>query len=369
MKTYRCNCGARLHFENFLCVICEHELGFLPDDRTLSALKPLDENRWQALSNNRIYRKCQNYDEYHVCNWMVPEADEHALCFSCRLSEVIPDLNTSRNLELWSRIEHAKRRLLYSLLWLGLPIVSREDDPKHGLAFHLLEDDEQGFSEFARETVMDDRVVTGHSSGIITLNIAEADPVLREKSRTSMREAYRTLLGHFRHESGHYYWDRLLRNSPRIKAFRRLFGDERIDYAAVLKGYYDNGPVENWETNWISAYASAHSWEDWAETWAHYLHMIDTLETARDYGFDLGNAEGNTTARPQFDIEYLSSKSIYDLVSEWSTLSVALNDLNRSMGMGDVYPFVLSGAIREKLAFVHETVINRRRKSTLIESR
>jgi len=355
MKTYTCQCGARLHFENSLCMSCRHELGYLPDARILSALYPQGESRWQASANGQNYRKCRNYHQHNVCNWMVPEADTHAYCFSCRLSEIIPDLGDPKNIELWHRIERAKRRLLYSLMWLELPIISRQEDPQQGLAFHLLEDEDQGFSEFARVVPLQERVITGHNSGIITLNIAEADPVSREQSRARMQEAYRTLLGHFRHESGHYYWDRMLRNSPRLDAFRSLFGDERHDYAAVMQGYYANGPIANWQSSWISAYASAHSWEDWAETWAHYLHMIDTLETAADYGFDLGNSTGNGS-RPQFSADYLASLSIHDLVEEWSNLSVALNDMNRSMGLADAYPFVGSRTITEKLGFVHATV-------------
>jgi hypothetical protein len=357
MKTYTCQCGARLHFENSLCVSCQHELGFLPDARMLSTLKPLDDGRWMAFVNDKVYRKCKNYYQHHVCNWMVPETDNHAFCFSCRLSKIIPDLSNAKNLELWGRIERAKRRLLYSLLWLELPIIGRDKDKIHGLAFHLMED--QGYSEFVQFMPMQERVVTGHKSGVITLNIAEADPVSREQSRTQMQEAYRTLLGHFRHESGHYYWDLLLRGSPRIEDFRGLFGDERKQYDANLKAYYANGPAKGWETRWISAYASAHPWEDWAETWAHYLHMIDTLETACDYGFDVCSAGENSTSHPQFSLNYLATISIYDLVEEWSQLSVTLNDLNRSMGLADAYPFVLSNIIIEKLAFVHDTVINR----------
>lgn len=359
MKTFTCQCGARLHFENSQCVSCQHELGFLPDDRTLSALKPVDEHRWQAAVNGRIYRKCSNYQQHYVCNWMVPEADSNAFCFSCRLSEIIPDLSNPHNIDLWGRIESAKRRLIYSLLWLELPIVNRQQDPQQGLAFHLLEDADQGFSEFAKAMPMHDSVVTGHQNGIITLNIAEADPSAREQNRTEMQEAYRTLLGHFRHESGHYYWDVLVRNSPRLEAFRQTFGNERIGYAAVLQGYYENGPVANWQENWISAYASSHSWEDWAETWAHYLHMIDTLETANDYDLNLGQDNDTAPKRPQFSAEYLSTISINDLVSEWSNLSVVLNDLNRSMGMADAYPFVLSQTIIDKLAFVHQVVTQR----------
>ncbi len=356
MKTFRCQCGVRLHFENTLCMNCQHELGFLPDLRTLSALEPLDDRLWQAVGNKAKYRKCRNYEQHNVCNWMVPEADNHAYCFSCRLSEIIPDLSNPDNLKLWGLIENAKRRLLYSLMWLDLPIVNRENNPQLGLAFHLMED--QGYSEFAQTFPQQDIVFTGHRNGIITLNIAEANPVSREQTREHMDENYRTLLGHFRHESGHYFWDVLLRNSPRIDEFRALFGDERIGYGDVMQGYYANGPIANWQANWISGYASAHSWEDWAETWAHYLHMIDSMETANDYGFDLGNTKDHTPRRQQFNAEYLSSISIHDLMNEWSHFTVALNDMNRSMGLPDAYPFVLTDAITQKLAFVHSMIIN-----------
>jgi len=359
MKTFHCQCGARLHYENSLCISCQSELGFLPDARTLSALTPVTDNQWRAKANGHHYHKCKNYYQYNICNWMVQDSENHAFCFSCRLSEIIPDLSNPDNIILWRRIERAKRRLLYSLLWLELPLTNRRDDPQRGLAFHLLEDKDQGYSEFAQFTPRQDRVLTGHSSGIITLNISEADPIAREQSRSQMQEAYRTLLGHFRHESGHYFWDLLLSGSPRIDAFRALFGNERINYEAVLQGYYDNGPVANWEQNWISPYASSHSWEDWAETWAHYLHMIDTLETACDYGFDLDDDKTTSSYSPQFSRHYLATLSIYDLVNAWSHLTVALNDMNRSMGLADAYPFVVTDTIIQKLDFVHATITGR----------
>ncbi len=332
---------------------CQREVGFLPDIRRLSALQPEQDGHWRAPGNDALYRKCKNYFEYNVCNWMVPETDNHAFCYSCRLTEIIPDLSNPENFELWRRIERAKRRLIYSLLWLELPIVSKEQDPQRGLAFHLMED--QGYSEFARAEPMLE-VITGHSSGTITLNIAEADPVAREQTRTSMSERYRTLLGHFRHESGHYYWDQLVRNSSCIEEFRSIFGDERWEYGPIMQAYYANGPVANWEATWISAYASAHPWEDWAETWAHYLHIIDSLETASDYGFDVAGTADDFADRQQFSADYLAAISVDDLVHEWSNLSVALNDMNRSMGLADAYPFILSSTITDKLEFVHSMV-------------
>lgn len=357
MKTYTCQCGARLHFENSVCLSCRQQLGFLPEARTLSALTQVDNERWQAQANNRLYRQCRNYVQHQVCNWMVPDSDQHAYCFSCRLSEIIPDLSKPDNLKLWGLIESAKRRLIYSLIWLELPISTREQNPQLGLAFHLMED--QGYSEFANTSLPQDPVYTGHRNGVITLNIAEADPVSREKTRAHLDECYRTLLGHFRHESGHYYWDVLLRHSSRIEEFRSLFGDERIGYSEVMQGFYDQGPVADWQNNWISGYASAHAWEDWAETWAHYLHMVDTLETAHDYGFDQDNGIQRAVRGGQFSAAFLSTISIDALVNEWAQFTVALNDMNRSMGLPDAYPFVIGDTIIRKLAFVHSMIVDR----------
>ncbi|MCW8908636.1 MAG: putative zinc-binding peptidase [Sedimenticola sp.] len=357
MKTFACQCGARLHFENSVCLSCRHQLGFLPDARTLSALTRIDDQHWRAQANDRIYRKCRNYAQHQVCNWMVPDVDQHAYCFSCRLSEIIPDLGKPENLKLWGLIESAKRRLLYSLIWLELPITTREENSQLGLAFHLMED--QGYSEFADVGLSQNPVYTGHRNGVITLNIAEADPVSREKTRAHLDECYRTLLGHFRHESGHYYWDVLLRHSSRLDEFRGLFGDERIGYSEVMQGFYSQGPVAGWQSNWISGYASAHAWEDWAETWAHYLHMVDTLETAHDYGFNLNRGMPLANPGEQFSAGFLSTLSVETLVNEWSLFTVALNDMNRSMGLPDAYPFVISDTIIRKLAFVHDTILNR----------
>jgi hypothetical protein len=89
------------------------------------------------------------------------------------------------------------------------------------------------------------------------------------------------LLGHFRHEVGHYFWDRLVATDPhQLEEFRVLFGDDRQDYGEALKRHYDEGAPANWQDTYISMYATMHPWEDFAETWAHYLHIVDTLETA-----------------------------------------------------------------------------------------
>jgi hypothetical protein len=282
-----------------------------------------------------------------VCNWGLPADDPHALCESCRLTRVIPDLGVPGNKEAWYKLEVAKRRLVYTLLKLGCPVRNQTDDPERGLAFEFLAD---------TPDPNDAPVLTGHANGVITLNIAEADDAERERRRIQLHEPYRTLLGHFRHESGHYYWDRLIAGTPQLDPFRGRFGDERADYAAALKAHYDNGPPTDWRDRFVSAYAAAHPWEDWAETWAHYLHMIDTLETAADCGLSLRpSRKDEPTLKAVVPPD--SPRASFDrLIDAWFPLTYALNNLNRGLGLPDGYPFVLSAPAVDKLRFVHEVV-------------
>lgn len=330
MLLFTCStCQQMLFFDNFQCVRCGHRVAFLPDVLDFDACLPEPDGVLfkSPRHPDRSYRPCANAE---VCNWMLPADVDGSLCRSCRLTRTIPD--QPENQQRWARMEAAKRRLVYTLLALHLPLVDRLVDENEGLAFDfLLNTPEQ-------------HVLTGHASGVITINAAEADDDAREQARVSLNESYRTLLGHFRHESGHYYFDRLVGNGPHLPEFRRLFGDERADYGEALKVHHDNGPPPDWlERGYISAYASSHPWEDWAETWAHYLHMVDTLETARAFGLNVdrlaAQAEGTGFAK---------------LLEEWVPLTLALNSLNRSMGLQDLYPFVLSQPAIDKLSFVHE---------------
>src|SRR6185436_17928775 len=216
-------------------------------------------------------------------------------CRSCRLDKVIPNLANAGAKEGWHRLESAKRRLLYTLIDLGLPV--------EGLAFQFLEDAPGG-----------NKVFTGHEGGVITINVAEADDPFREKMRVQMGEAYRTLLGHFRHEVGHHYWERLVSQSDRLAGFRERFGDERADYDQARQRHYEQGPPADWGTRFVSVYASMHPWEDWAETWAHYLHMTDTLETARAHGVVV-RAEGAAVRTRRLDLS-----DFEDLVAGWFPL-------------------------------------------------
>lgn len=332
MKQFKCDCGAVVYFDNTVCLACRKMLGFAPDRRAIVALSAVTGDAGSALSaHGARYRQCSNYSQHDVCNWLVPADEPHELCLACRLNDVIPDLSLPANREKWARVEAAKRRLVFSLLQLSLPVIPKSENAEIGLAFDIMADT-PGMHVF-----------TGHDNGLITLNLAEADPLQREQTRLAMSERYRTLLGHMRHESGHYYWDRLIQNSAHLARFRELFGDERRDYAEALKAHYDSPPVE-WSNAFVSAYASSHPWEDWAESFAHYLHMVDALETAQSFGVQL--SMGPLSADGDFD----------QLMAQFLELTVVLNALNRSMGQADAYPFAIVDAVKQKLAFVHEVV-------------
>jgi len=349
MKTFHCDkCTHQVFFENTLCNHCQSMLGYQPTQRTINSFEQTDGGLWRSLNRfeaGKLYKQCHNYVRYNVCNWMLPADDPHALCESCQLTVIIPALAKDNNHTLWARLEAAKRRLLFTLATLKLTPRSKAEQPETGLAFQFLEDN-----------VTDERVMTGHDNGLITLNIAEADPAHRERTREQMQERYRTLLGHFRHESGHYYFDRLVVGTHWIDSFRALFGDERQDYGQCLQRHYRNGPVADWETRFVSSYASSHPWEDWAETWAHYLHMMDTLETAQACGLSLHPVK---PGEPSIDSVTLPVRTgtFADTVHDWFALTYVLNSLNRSIGMPDSYPFKLSTPVLEKLEFVHEVVL------------
>ncbi len=349
MNTFHCDrCGAQVFYENTRCENCGGMLGYQPEHRAISTFEPAAEGTWKSLNPanaGRHYRQCRNYARENVCNWMIDAGDgDGELCASCQLTRVIPSLDKPVNRLYWNRLETAKRRLLYSLWQLHLQPEPKLNDPNHGLAFEFLEDTPRA------------RVMTGHASGVITINICEADPARREELREQMHEPYRTLLGHFRHESGHYYFDLLIANDgARREAFRELFGDERQDYAEALKRHYQQPPSEDWALNHVSHYASSHPWEDWAETWAHYLHIFDTLDTAHACGVKLRPESPN---EPVLELKThpLQTRSWNQISADWFALSYLLNSLNRSIGMPDAYPFALSPTVQKKLQFVHDLV-------------
>jgi hypothetical protein len=349
-RTFVCRCGTHIFFRNTLCLTCQAPLGYLPGEARLVALDPGPQpGTWIAEGVQALQKSCGNREMPAQCNWMLAADDPNPLCVACRLNRTIPNLDDPDNARYWQSIELAKRRLVSELLALGLPVRSKiDEDPERGLMF-----------DFLRSPPAGPRVMTGHANGVITLNAEEADDSTREKVRHEMHEPYRTLLGHFRHEVGHYYWDRLVSGTPWLERFRELFGDERADYAAALQANYEHGPPADWANRYISSYASTHPWEDWAETWAHYLHMIDSLGTALGFGLDTEDLEG--TIEP-FEREALyapddaGAKRFLSLLNSWIEMTMVLNELARSMGQADFYPFVMSKPVVAKLQFVHLVV-------------
>jgi hypothetical protein len=360
MKTFHCqNCGHPIFFENVRCLQCGSDLAFLPDRMTMAAIERAGEKdrallwrpsrRWRK--QDARYRMCHNHGAYQACNFAVPVDDPNPLCVSCRQTRTLPDLSQPDNIQRWYRIETAKRRLFYTLAKLGLLDATPADGERDGPVFEFLAD-QPG-----------QQVMTGHAQGLITINVAEADDAERVKRRVEMHEPYRTLLGHLRHESGHFYWDRVVEPFPdRLERFRALFGDDRQDYAEALQKHYaSGGQPAGWQDNFVSAYATSHPWEDWAETWAHYLHMVDLLETAASYNTRLTvpgtEAEVEEvinpleTGSPDFDV----------LVEQWVPVTLLVNSLNRSLGQEDAYPFAQSANTLRKLRYVHDVILEQRR--------
>lgn len=355
-RSFRCQCGRPVFFDNDLCLGCGTRLGYVPELTSLLPLRPGPApDTWQpapgamgSMAAQGLYRPCANASTAAACNWLVHADDPQPLCRACRLNRIIPHQGEPQNPMLWGRVERAKRRLVACLLALRLPVASRvSEDSQHGLAFDLL-------APLPGQTVL-----TGHEAGIITLNLDEADHAKREQHRERLHEPYRTLLGHLRHEVGHYYWGRLVEGSAWHAPFQQLFGDERSDYSQALQRHYSWGPPPDWAEHHISAYASAHPWEDWAETWAHYLHMVDSLDTALSFGL---HPPALSLELEPFDGHALwggpsqAEDGFLPLLNAWILLNSVLNELCRSMGQADFYPFVLSTRSVTKLHFVHRVV-------------
>ncbi len=353
MKLFSCpSCDQVVYFTNTLCERCGHALGYEPLSNRMLSLEPDSETGfWIAVgkgANGERWKYCENY-QYGVCNWLLAADSPETLSLASRFNKTVPDLSDPENVALWQKIEFAKQRLLYTILRLKLPLMTRAEH-EEGLSFDFLEDLGDG-----------QKVMTGHDRGHITIALAEADDAEREKRRTSMGEPYRTLLGHFRHEIGHWYWDLLVRDGGALDQCRAVFGNDEEDYGQALQNHYANGPKPDWQNEYVSSYAGAHAWEDFAETWAHYLHIVDSLETGGSWGITLQprlDREGILTTDLDFKV-YDDATTIEEIVEAWTALSSALNSLNRSMGLPDLYPFVLSPAVVGKLGFIHDLVHGR----------
>ncbi|MDQ8186312.1 putative zinc-binding metallopeptidase [Pelagicoccus sp. SDUM812002] len=333
-------CGAKVFFQNSVCLSCSCSIAY-----------DLESGRMVALSGesaNAAFKPCRNQVEFNNCNWVIDANSEYEYCQSCRLTEIIPNLSEPANLKAWGKLEEAKRRLVYNLDRLGLRPVEKKEEDDSGLSFHFKADSKKKGVP---------RVLTGHASGVVTLNIVEADDVERERMRSAMNEPYRTLLGHFRHEVGHYYWDQLVAPNA-LDSFRELFGDESVSYADSLEAHYKNGPAANWRELHISAYAAAHPWEDWAETWAHYLHLMDSLGTAF---YSKIRIEGERSEDPVFSYDDLDLKCFDSIIKHWPAVACMINSFNRSLGVSDAYPFFIPDRVVEKLRYVHDMIPQHRK--------
>lgn len=341
MKRFFCTCGQEIFTNNLYCPVCGRDVGFDPQSETIWTGVVLSDNRFhphesKSLPSETVFKVCEHRFHSIACNWLINVNEIGACqCIACRTTRTIPNLNFSKNIKRWRALEKAKRHLFMTLLKLKLMNAENAFVQK-GLKFDFLED------QRSNPNLALDMVLSGHQNGLITMNVAEADEGFLHQMKEDMGEAYRTLLGHFRHEIGHYYWELLIKAQQKETQFRQVFGDERADYAEALKTYYNKKHrAVSWMEEYISAYASSHPLEDWAETWAHYLHIVDTLETAVSYGLSTYEPEQHN-----FDNWY----------SEWGRVAQVMTALNQSMGLSDPYPFKISKSVEGKLRFIDEII-------------
>ncbi len=347
MKIFQCGyCDHPLYFESNHCENCGHLAGYRDSDRKMLTFDP---NGLKLISDREKleYTYCKN-KEYGVCNWLVVKDDAQVFCKACQLNRTIPNLSEKKNFEKWKKLEIAKHRLVYQLQKIGLQLFSKINN-SNGLCFDFV----------AKQN--NPKTMTGHASGVITILLREADSVLREQMRKQLMEPYRTLIGHLRHEVGHYFWDQLVVTDESILTdFRLVFGDDRENYSDALKNYYKVGAPSNWLTSYISKYASAHAWEDWAETWAHYLHIMDMVETA--HFFNLHVSPQNLEKDMKIDVSFdpYTMQDFDKIIDACVPLTFAVNSINRSMGIPDVYPFKISPTVVYKMKFVHRLLLSKR---------
>ncbi len=344
MRNFSCGCGATVYFENSQCVVCKSELGWCPACNTLRSIQADSNGQYRCgePSCGQALSKCHNYVVREVCNRCVltpPATGDRIFCDCCKFNDTIPDLSVDGNHQKWRRIEAAKRRLLYTLDLVGLPYGTAADGFPVPLSFDFKGDTEKKRTLWFNMN-KEEQVYTGHSDGKVTINIREADDVEREKARISFGEAHRSIIGHFHHEIGHYFWDVLVKNQCEAECIA-VFGDHNSpDYGAALDIYYKNGAKENWQTHYISGYATMHPWEDFAESFATYLDMISVLDIAFH-------------ADALFGVEPVGA-SFADISKHFAKLGLLLNEMNRAKGLLDLVPQVHTAGILKKIEFIHE---------------
>lgn len=347
MKVFECgNCTYPLYFENNTCENCGHSCGYRDGDRKMLTF----DNLLTRLISDREkieYKYCKN-KEHSVCNWLLEKEDAHDYCHACQLNRTIPNLSDKKNFPKWKNLEVAKHRLIYQLQKIGLDLPSKMVDTD-GLCFDFI----------AKKN--NSKIMTGHDNGVITLLLREADSVFREQTRKDLQEPYRTLIGHLRHEVGHYFWDRLVfNNQEMLSEFRIIFGNEEVNYGDSLQTYYKDGAPYDWQAAFISEYATSHPWEDWAETWAHYLHIMDMVETAHFFRLRVSPKGNSKNMKTKVTFDPYGIKDFQSIINTCVPLSFAVNSINRAMGIPDVYPFVITQKVIEKMTFIHELLLPKR---------
>lgn len=336
-------CGQLLALETEACPGCCSRVGYAPALGNFLAVA--SGGQWRnAAGLVANHAECANRS-LGVCNWLFEPAPGRSLCDACRHNRTIPDLAIPGVLARWRKVEIAKKRCIDPLIRLGFPPLVWEPG-KFGLTFDLLYDP-------AAEKGGAPALHTAHQAGVVTINLIEADDAARERARLEFGESYRTLVGHFRHEVGHYYWYRLVENTPDLEPFRARFGDERADYAQATRSYYARGDATGWEDDYVSRYATMHPWEDFAETFAHYLHIVDTLATVGGFGLSIEPRAGKLAGhRITVDFDPYTADTA-TLVDAWIPLAFAINAVNRSMGQPELYPFRMTPQIVAKIDFVN----------------
>ncbi|MFT4032903.1 MAG: putative zinc-binding metallopeptidase [Siphonobacter sp.] len=347
MKTYSCQCENILHFENSSCVVCNREVGWCPVCKGIHSFDPMNEHTYSCNNCQSTITKCVNYRDYHVCNRMVQVKTSwemaDSLCDCCKYNRVVPDLNVPGNQEKWYKLETAKRRMFYNLNLVGFPAGTEKEGFELPLSFDFKGNVMQT-SGPNQEAIVAEKVMTGHADGNITINIEEADPVHREQHRVEFSEAHRTLIGHFRHEIGHYYWQLLVQHKCEDE-FIAVFGDHNNpSYSDAMNAYYQSGPKPEWQLNYISAYASMHPWEDFAETFRGYMEMISILDTAENVSLLI----------EEEDTADMKGAELNELLKRYEVLGIKLNELNRSMGLLDLVPEVYNTGVIKKIKFIHQ---------------
>lgn len=327
MKAFSCRlCANALFFENSVCMSCMTPQAYARSER---AIVPVDETGKYVDAAGLEWWVCSSL-YLSGCTWLTEL--EGGRCFACSLTRLRPNDSDARGLAGFVDAERAKRHLIVELDDLDVRVVPKSEDPENGLTFDML-------------SQVNGKVVMGHDHGVITIDVSESDPAHREKVRVTLDEPYRTMLGHFRHEVGHYLEWQCVRG-PLVEECRRIFGDERASYQEAIDRHYSKGPPGDWAQQYISTYATMHPYEDFAETFAHFLHIRDTIDTAKEQGLIVVDQRG--------------FRSFRDLVGAvWIPLSTALNQINRSMGREDLYPFVIPSDVLDKLDFVASLMTRR----------